>query len=214
MSGLLLAFLADVRLPVGTHTQSAGLEAALQAGMPISDLASYVRTRLGTVTEVEAATAVVARATELAGDDLARVERAWAARTPSRVLRDNALQLGRGHGRLLAALWPSDDRRPARHCRAVALGMTAARAGLSGHEVACLVGYDDVQSATSALLKLEPTDPVQVAALTRDLIPDVVAMADRVAGLTEPEQIPAHAAPHIEMWAERHAHTTERLFRA
>ena len=94
------------------------------------------------------------------------------------------------------------------------LGVTAARAGLDAHDTARLVGYDDLQAVTSALLKLEPGDPVEVAALTRDLLSEVEAMADRVAGLTAPEQIPAHAAPQLELWTERHAHTTERLFRA
>lgn len=215
VSGLLLTFLADVRLPVGAHTQSAGLEPALQAGMPAGAVDRFIRTRLETVTEVEAGTAVVARAVELSGGDLAAVESAWAARTPSRALRDNAHQLGRGQSRLLATLWPAErNHHGARYCRAIVLGVTAARAGLDAHDTARLVGYDDLQAVTSALLKLEPGDPVEVAALTRDLLSEVEAMADRVAGLTAPEQIPAHAAPQLELWTERHAHTTERLFRA
>lgn len=212
---MMLAFLADVRLPVGTHTQSAGLEPALQAGMPVDAVTEYVVTRLATVTEVEAATAVVARFTELARGELDPVERAWAARTPSRALRDNSRQLGRGQARLVDVLWPSaGGERCGRYSRAVLIGIAAARSGLGSFETASLIGYDDLQSVTSALLKLEPTDPVQVAAVTRDLLPEVDAMAERVAGLTRPEDIPAHAAPQLELWAEQHSHATERLFHA
>ena len=56
--GLLLA---DGRLPVGAHAQSAGVEPAMQAGLPLERLPDYLAVRLRTVTEVEAATAVVAR---------------------------------------------------------------------------------------------------------------------------------------------------------
>ncbi len=54
--------LADARLPTGAHTQSAGLEPALRGGLEPSDVPSYIRARLRTVTAVEAGAAVVARA--------------------------------------------------------------------------------------------------------------------------------------------------------
>src|SRR6266516_3660343 len=58
--------LADARLPTGGHTQSAGLEPAVRAGLgaegkQLGDVVSYARDRLRTVTRVEAAVAVVAR---------------------------------------------------------------------------------------------------------------------------------------------------------
>ncbi len=62
----MLALLADARLPTGGHTQSAGLEPALRAGMPAARVPCYVRARLATVTRVEAATAVVSRHVALA----------------------------------------------------------------------------------------------------------------------------------------------------
>ncbi|MBE9928093.1 urease accessory protein UreF, partial [Cellulosimicrobium cellulans] len=62
----MLALLADARLPTGGHTQSAGLEPALRAGMPAARVPDYVRARLATVTRTEAATAVVARHAALA----------------------------------------------------------------------------------------------------------------------------------------------------
>ncbi|ARU53622.1 hypothetical protein CBR64_03820 [Cellulosimicrobium cellulans] len=62
----MLALLADARLPTGGHTQSAGLEPALRAGMTAARVPDYVRARLATVTRTEAATAVVARHVALA----------------------------------------------------------------------------------------------------------------------------------------------------
>lgn len=103
----MLALLADARLPTGGHTQSAGLEPALRAGMPPARVPDYVRARLATVTRVEAATAVVARhvALEAAACDLAGTWLAWTARTPSPALRETSQRLGRGYLRLLRRLW-------------------------------------------------------------------------------------------------------------
>ncbi|MFE6236628.1 urease accessory UreF family protein [Cellulosimicrobium sp. NPDC057862] len=130
---LMLALLADARLPTGGHTQSAGLEPALRAGMPAARVPDYVRARLATVTRVEAATAVVARHVALAagprpdGAEPASADRApsvevpdgvasaarglagtwvaWTARTPSHALRETSQRLGRGYLRLLRRLW-------------------------------------------------------------------------------------------------------------
>jgi urease accessory protein len=62
----MLMLLADARLPTGAHTQSAGLEPALRAGLDPSDVPLYIKARLRTVTTVEAAAAVVARARTVA----------------------------------------------------------------------------------------------------------------------------------------------------
>lgn len=105
-SSLLLALLGDARLPSGGHTQSAGLEPALRAGTTAAQVPAYLRARLRTVIRVEAGTAVVARAVAAAGGDLAEVEAAWAARTPSQALRANGRRLGRGYLRVLQTLWP------------------------------------------------------------------------------------------------------------
>ena len=51
-SQLTLMLLADARLPVAGHTQSGGLEPALQHGL--TDVPSYLRSLLATVTRVEA----------------------------------------------------------------------------------------------------------------------------------------------------------------
>ena len=60
--------LADARLPTGAHTQSAGLEPAMKAGVTVDQVPGYIAARLSTVTTVEAGAAVVARhAARLAG---------------------------------------------------------------------------------------------------------------------------------------------------
>ena len=62
MSGAYLSLLlADGRLPTGAHTQSAGVEPAFAYGMRLEQVPDYIVARLRTVTEVEAAAAVVAR---------------------------------------------------------------------------------------------------------------------------------------------------------
>ncbi|MFF3305443.1 urease accessory protein UreF [Streptomyces sp. NPDC002908] len=214
-SPLLLALLGDARLPSGGHTQSAGLEPALRAGTTPAEVPAYLRARLRTVTRVEAGTAVVARAVAVDGGDLGEVEAAWAARTPSPALRANGRHLGRGYLRVLQALWPGPvDARARTWSRPVVLGLLAHHAGMGPADVARLVGYDDAQTVTAALLKLEPQDPLTITAWVHALLPDIDEMADRVAPLHLPEQISAHGAPLIERWAETHDTTTERLFRA
>lgn len=219
---LLLALLADARLPTGAHTQSAGLEPALRAGLPPAAVPGYIAARLRTVTVVEAATAVVARhvaatsGSAVTGADLDAVEVAWAARTPSAALRASSRQLGRGYLRLLRRLWPDQERIPRswRPSRPVALGVLAARAGLDAEHTARLVGYDDAQTIAAATLKLEPVDPAVATGWVLSAQSLIEELVTAVSGLTAPQQIPACAAPLVEQWAEDHARTTERLFSA
>ncbi|WP_432893595.1 urease accessory protein UreF [Kribbella sp. CA-245084] len=68
---LVALMLADGRLPTGGHTQSAGLEPAVRAGLgadgkQLADVATYARDRLRTVARVDAAVAVVTRHVVLA----------------------------------------------------------------------------------------------------------------------------------------------------
>lgn len=107
---VLFALLADARLPTGGHTQSAGLEPALLAGLSVADVPGYVGGRLATVTRTEAAVAVVARHVVTADPDervagLRAVWEAWAARTPAPALRETSQRLGRGYLRLAHRLW-------------------------------------------------------------------------------------------------------------
>lgn len=214
--------LSDARLPTGAHTQSAGLEPALNSGMPATRIPAYLSARLRTVTVVEAAAAVLARSACGNSDvaaGLARVDRAWRARTISPALRETSVLLGRGYQRLLTRLWPAHLavaalRTLARPSRAVVLGVAAACAGLSAPQLVRLIGYDDAQTIAAAALKIAPLDPVDATAWVIGAHDDIDEMVTAVADLTDLDDMPALGAPMIEKWAQLHSVTTQRLFRA
>ncbi|MBM9477815.1 urease accessory protein UreF [Nakamurella flavida] len=218
--------LADARLPTGAHTQSAGLEPALRAGMSMAELPGYLTARLRTVTAVEAGAAVVARRVALDDPDptdlterLAAVDAAWRARTVSPALREVSAMLGRGYLRLVRRVWPTDAGICAvaaltRPGRAVVLGAAAAAAGLSAAQLVRLMGYEDVQTVSAAALKLEPTDPVLATLWVVRAAPEIERMVSALSDLREVAEIPARGAPLLEQWAEVHALSTQRLFRA
>ena len=121
--------------------------------------------------------------------------------------------------RLSARLWPDEE--PV----AASPGSTGARArwpspapppqpASTRLSLARLVGYDDVQTVASASLKLLPLDPAEATCWVHRALPDVAAAAAAVAALTDPRDIPATAAPQIEVWAQAHARSTRRLFSA
>ncbi len=221
-SELMLMLLSDARLPTGAHTQSAGLEPAINGGMPARDVPRYITARLRTVTRVEAGAAVVARHLSSGpdpGTGLALVDLAWRARTISPALRETSALLGRGYGRLVGRLWPEHPAVVALQairlpCRAVVLGVAAACTGLAPMQLGRLIGYDEAQTIAAAALKIAPLDPVDATAWVIGAQDDIERMAGSVAGLTEPDEIPAFGAPLIEQWAEIHSTTTQRLFRA
>lgn len=214
-----MMLLADGRWLAGGHTQSGGLEPALNAGMTSADVPAYLRTRLRTVTTVEAGVAVVALHRLRRGLPLHDVEQAWGARTPSEGLRGASVTMGRGYLRLLRRLWPDHPVTLAvtgsePRSRAVAVAGAAAILGLTPAQLARLVCYEDVQTVASAALKLAPLDPADTAAWTVNMRHEVAEVIARVAWLTEPDDIPAVAAPLIEQWAQAHAASSRRLFSA
>lgn len=150
---------------------------------------------------------------------LRAVDDAWRARTVSPALRENAEVLGRGYARLVTGLWPDEPASAAlrsvrRPTRAVAIGVAGALAGLGGPQVARLIGYDDAQTVAAAALKLDPLDPVVATGWVVGVAGKIDRMAAAVGALIDPADIPAAAAPLIEQWAQVHAVTTQRLFRA
>jgi urease accessory protein len=98
--------------------------------------------------------------------------------------------------------------------RSVVLGSVAADLGLGPAALARLVGYDDVQMVCAAALKLAPLDPAAVAGWVHDALPAVDRLAHEVADLDRPDDIPATGYPQLEAWAQAHAASTRRLFRA
>ena len=142
---------------------------------------SYCRTRLLTVTTVEAATAVVARAYAVAGRRLDAVIEAWRVRTPNPVTRARLNDLGR---RLLDEAGHPAGQTP----RAVALGLIAASGGIEAEDLARMIGFDDVQAVLST------ADPGDGHAWAAALVADIRTMAAQVAHLEDPAAIPATGA--------------------
>ncbi|MFC6153920.1 urease accessory protein UreF [Nocardioides yefusunii] len=219
---LLAALLADVRLPVAGHTQSSGLEPALVAGtVTAATIPSFLTLRLRTVVRTEAATAVLARASVLAGESwgeesLAAVQEVWAARTPSAAMRRTSRTLGRALLRLAPRLVPQVRllEFPPEPPRPVVLGVLCGLGGVDAATTARLVAYDDVQTVVAAALKLLPLDPAEATTWVVNAFDDIDAAVAAVADVTSPEQVPSRNAPVLEEHAERHAHTTRRLFSA
>lgn len=212
--------LADARLPSGGHAHSAGVEPAVMAGVTAAELPAFLRGRASTTTLVEAGTAVAARHVRLVGGDLDQVEAAWAARTPSKAQRDAARLLARGYLRVGAELLPGDEviatwklrtTPPPRPC---VLGIIAAGLDIPPLELARLVVYEDMQAAAAAVLKLEPGDPLALVSLVAELCSGVEDRLTDLSAITDPAEIPALTAPQSEAWAEAHARSTRRLFRA
>lgn len=227
-SELMMMLLADARLPTGAHTQSAGLEPALNGGMSKDVVPLYIRARLGSVTAVEAGSAVVARHRCLTlpssrlVEGLAEVHHAWLARTVSPALRETSILLGRGYLRLAGRLWAESPlvrallavSRVELPCRAVVLGVVAAETGLTAAQLVRLIGYDEAQTIAAAALKLTAMDPVDASKWVLASRQDITELVKQTASITETGTIPAFAAPQIEQWAEIHSNTTMRLFRA
>lgn len=225
-SDFALMLMADARLPAGGHTQSAGLEAALAGGMAVSDIYDYIVVRLRTTATVEAGTAVATLTVLGAGCDhevtagrLADVQQHWAARTPSQVQRHASSTLARGYLRLLRTLFPGHATTAlveglASPCRPVTVGALAHVLALGQAQLVRLICYDEVQSITSAALKLAPLDPVTTvrwALATRPVVEDVV---HQIAVVRDVADLPAPAAPLIERWVHAHASQNSRLFSA
>ncbi|PFG42252.1 urease accessory protein [Isoptericola jiangsuensis] len=220
--------LADARLPGGGHAHSASLEPALLGGLPERDVPAWMIGRATTVSLVEAGTAVVAAkvlatAEPAAVPPIGAVVAAWAARTPAPALRDAARLLGRGYLRVARTLWPAAPAvralvaHEAAHGplpRAVVLGGVAAATGLPPADVVRLTVYDDAQTAASAFLKLAPCDPLVPARWVLDACAAAEELVPLVAACTTPEDVPASGAPQTEGWAQAHALTNQRLFRA
>ncbi|NIK58457.1 urease accessory protein UreF [Kribbella shirazensis] len=228
---LVALMLADGRLPTGGHTQSAGLEPAVRAGLgadgnKLDDVAAYARDRLRTVTRTEAAVAVVTRHLVLQSTTpdptppsrgVMLAEQAWAARTPSNVLRAVSRRQGRLFLRLAGRVWPDVLRHlppDAEIARPVVLGVVGAVTGLSAEQLARIVAYDDAQTVVSASLKLLPVDPADAATWLARLHDDIERLVTDVAPLTETEKLPAGGAPLLDVFAHQHATERMRLFHA
>lgn len=208
--------LGDARLPVGGHTQSAGLEPAILAGLRARDVPGYLRVRLMTVSRVDAATlALGMRALRGADYGLDLVHAHWSARTPSHVQRRAAEHASHGYLRLAKRL---DPRRSAAAgvpaTRPLAMALLADILACDPLEAVRVLLHDEIQTITSAALKLLPLDPVTSVEWAIAAHPLAETIAAEAAAVSHPRDIPSPSAPETEAWIHAHATTPRRLFSA
>lgn len=221
MGALARLLLADGRLPVGAYTYSAGLEPAVAAGLTRDRLPALLRARLHTTAVTEAAAAVLTlRAAGQDPVDYGPVQHALVARTPVAPLRAASATLGRGVHRLARRLAPDHPAvtalstvRP-RPLRPVTLGALGAVMKVSEDELAHAVVYDELQTITSAALKLLPGDPLDSVAWILAAEPDAAAAVAAALAVRTPGELPARTALLTEQWALEHDRRERRLFLA
>lgn len=209
-----MMLLADARLPVGAHVSSGALEAALRNGLSSQLVGEYLAARMRTVNRVEAGTAVVARHLAGCGRPLEMLRAEWAARTPSRAQREISVVLGDGLRRLTATLRPAAVLTGTRWPRPIVLGVLAESTGLAAEDLVRLIAYDDAQTVVSAMLKLEPGDPLKSASTVMKACAAMEPFVDELAALDRPDRIPSAGAPQTEDWSEIQSTMPRRLFRA
>ncbi|MDQ3679914.1 MAG: urease accessory protein UreF [Actinomycetota bacterium] len=222
-----LLVLADGRFPSGGHAYSGGVEAAVAAGrvQGAGDLRAFLAGRLHTTGAV--AGALAAAGCGLAGDERAVDAGAWRAldaeadaRITAPALRDSSRRQGRQVLRAGRAVWPGDvldqlvDAVPTGAHHPVALGAVAAAGGLTGAEAALAATYDSVCGPAMAAVRLLGLDPYAVHSLVADLAPAMeVAAAQAARRSTGPlSELPALAAPLLDLSAESHVRAEVRFF--
>ncbi|GAA0797883.1 urease accessory protein UreF [Spirilliplanes yamanashiensis] len=217
--------LADGRFPSGGHAHSAGLEAAVAAGQVngLPELETFLRGRLATAGRVAAAFAAATR--RVAADEpepaatVTLLDEELDARTASPALRRASRRQGRALLRAGRATWPAPllNRVPAHpdgYHHPVALGLTAAAAGLSPADAALIGAYGVLTGPASAAVRLLGLDPYGTQALLARLAGacDAVARAAVADAALPPADLPAHTAPLADIHAENHATWEVRLF--
>lgn len=208
--------LTDARLPTGGFAHSAGLEAAVTAGLTVDRVPDYLQGRLRTVGIVDASAAVLAHRAR--PQELAIVHEALSARIAVAPLREASGRLGRGLLRFALRRWPDHPavlavraigRTP---LRPVVLGVIAALLGVTENGTARASLYDDAQTVASAALKLLPVDPVDTVCWVLDAA-SLIDEGARVAVRTScPDDLPAYSGPLVEHYALDHHHRDRRIF--
>lgn len=225
-----LLLLADGRLPSGAHAHSGGVEAAVRDGRvhDLATLGSFLRGRLATTGLVSAAFAAASAhraGSDRAGSDRARSDRAGSdsqlaaldaaldARTPSPALRRASRAQGRSLLRAGRAMWLIPSAMDSPH-QPVALGLVAAAAGLSPYDAALTAAYGAVSGPAAAAVRLLALDPYPVQGLLAALGDECDRTADRAASYADrdADDLPAASAPLLDIAAEAHATWEVRLF--
>jgi urease accessory protein len=227
----LLLLLLDSRAPAGAHHHSAGMEAAITAGLVTgpADLEDFCRGRLRTAGRVGAAFAAAACRLHdhfpvrgVAGHQAqwSLLDAECEARTASEAAREASRQLGGGLRRLLRSLFPEADltspwsqcARPAPHLPLV-LGAGVSLAGGSPLLAARASALSACASPASAAVRLLGLDPFAVQAMLARLAPAIEECArDAAAAAGPPASLPCDAAPALDLLADVHRTMEVRLF--
>lgn len=212
-----LLLLVDGRLPDGAYAHSGGLEAVAGMGLvrDVAGLAAFLRGRLETVGVTAAALAATAAGLSSSeAGSLRELDALADARMPSPAAREASRRQGRNLVRAASRAWPSPvyEALPDRPHHPVALGTVAAAAGLTAGEAALAAAYGSVTAPAGAAVRLLSLDPLTVHALLANLAGDIRRVAAHGATSAELGDIPALAAPLLEVGAEDHATWEVRLF--
>lgn len=238
MNNALLLLLLDSRAPAGAHHHSAGMEAAIMAGL-VTDLAGaedFCQTRLRTSARVAASFAAAScrlfsaerhGLTPSLPAELAVLDAEYEARVPSEAARRASRELGRGLGRLLRSVVPEADlvtafsrcagpvpRHPLAPHHPLVLGAGVALAGGDPELAARAAALGACAGPASAAVRLLGLDPFAVHAMLARLAPgvDECAAAAAQAACLPPASLPAHGAPALDLLADYHLTAEVRLF--
>jgi urease accessory protein len=230
VSSILLT-LADGRFPAGSYAHSGGLEEAVARGRIVTekDLGAFLVGRLHTAGRVDACFSAFSWFVATSSSCLVAAQAEAAARLPSAAQRDASASQGRGLLRAAKKAWPEADldaisaaaaQRPQGPMYSVVLGAVGHGLELGVAEVALVAAQGSVTGAAWASTRLLGLDPFAVVRCLSSMAPAIEetatsAVADAAdafgRGRTAAE-LPAHAAPLLEIGAESHATWEVRLF--
>jgi urease accessory protein len=225
-----LLTLADSRFPAGGYAHSGGLEDAVATGRvrEITDLKPFLVGRLCTIGYVEATLSAMSCMVAPSFTGMTAVHEEALARSPSPAMRRASKAQGRALLRAASRTWPGADllsllevadRSGGGVMHPVALGAVGAGVGVSVEEVALLAAQASVSGPGWAATRLLGVDPFAVSQCLAQLAPLIEEVATKAGGQAKdaaPGQgavrLPGYSAPLIEMGAERHFCTGDRLF--
>jgi urease accessory protein len=229
----LLLLLLDSRAPAGGHNHSAGMEAAVAAGLVrnSADVEAFCRARLRTSGRVAAAFAAQACRLDPADEEpWLELDGEFEARTPPEAVRAASRQLGSGLRRLVRAMLPGFDPRwsglrPAPH-HPIVLGAAVAAAGGSPELAAQAAALNAITAPASSAVRLLGLDPFASQAILARLVAEMDAADPQFPIAPGPEpagdhqsswagrfaHLPADGLPALELLADFHLTTEVRLF--
>ncbi|CAN5221744.1 urease accessory UreF family protein [soil metagenome] len=224
-SAMARMLLADGRFPSGAHAHSAGVEAAVGAGLvrDLRDLEGWLVGCLHRHWLTEAAAAVHAAglvSDEAPGEGWVHLDGEMTARTTSPLQRRASRVLGRQMLRAGGAVWPHPTLTTAAAVHPdgpvlpLAQGAVGAAAGLDPADVAGICVYGSVQGASTAAIRLLGLDPYAVAGLLGRLASTVEQLTEAavLAGAGSARDLPAQGAPVLDLLLAAHDRADMRLF--